>query len=61
MNRRSFLAGLFSLPVLTLPVIVSPPSPDESPDDPRVGFKGKTSMDPGFYYAPYIPLQIRKI
>jgi hypothetical protein len=29
-------------------------------DDIQMGYKGPTELDAGIFYAPYIPLQIRK-
>lgn len=51
MKRRTFLAGLFSLPILSKRII-----PAAAPDT-IAPYKGLSTFDQGSFYCPYIPLQ----
>lgn len=64
MTRRdlwAFLLLLVTAPQMAVVAWKAYKSPKTVADGLMVGYKGKTALDAGFFYCPYIPLQTVKV
>lgn len=54
-TKRGFLAGLFSLPLLSKTSLALKITTEQVA---TVAYKGSSAFEAGTYYCPYVPLQV---